>query len=73
MSGWGVTHFEFASAVGAVYDRARFLLEKKARGHRPRLQQTQIASFAIPGWTSLGELMYQCARKFVPSNEETFQ
>ena len=24
--------------------------------------ESDVASFAIPGWTSLGELMYQCAR-----------
>src|SRR5688572_3234626 len=42
---------EFASAVGAVYDRAFlvrhykfWVLREIVRGHRPRLQQTQIQS-----------------------------
>jgi len=39
---------QWDSAVGAVYDRARFQSLQTVRGHRPRLQQNGPSSLGLP-------------------------
>ena len=50
------------SSCAPTVSRKRFVRQTPFQS-----SESDIASFAIPGWTSLGELMYQCARKFAPS------